>query len=355
MTGIPDIDAILTGRITEGQKLDFKRTVDLDDKASKVSIVDDVVAFLNADGGQILIGIDENRKTSTVSLSPVTGDVDSFCLRLQDAIKSNIAAKPSDLTVNAIPVEGGSVVYIDLGRNNNKPYTNTLNSRYIQRRGRKNEGLLPGEVKALHETRSKLMDGLAARSKRHLDEIIEDGLLTLDCPVMHISILPFAHLIHDFPSFETRKGALERKGFSRAHGSYGAFERVANGHEVRAIDLNGHMISRFFVGDDWYVHSIICHPIPFKQGEGRVDFIEMLVEISRHFTNIENFLEKEGVDGPFALDINIVNLHSREHFVTLFPRVKSISMGRPSYIEAVRGTDLGKLIVDRIRQSSIYG
>lgn len=333
MPVIPDLNALLSGDIGEGQRLDFKSEINLDDKESKASIVDDVVAFLNADGGQILVGVQEDRKSATVRLNPLIGNVDSICLRLQDAIKSNIAPSPAQLTVDAVPVAGGFILCVDLGVNINKPYCNKITGRYLQRRGRKNEPLLPGELRALQETRSTVLDRLVVLSKEYRENLKTDGLMTLDCPELHISLLPLEHFNPQFPGFDVRQGGYGRKGFVAPHGPFKAFERVAGGHDVFSVDMHGNPISRFFVGDDWLIHSVICHPIPFEKGEGRVNFKEMEAEIGTHLLNVRDFLHGENLQGPFAVEASVVNLHSRDHFRMLFPRAKTITMGRPAFWE----------------------
>jgi len=350
-----NLETILNGSVGEGQRLDFKRQIDLDQSDKKMSIIDDVVAFLNADGGQILIGLDEDRKTSTARLAPLTGNSDKLCMRIQDIVTSNIAPPPARVTASEVIVEGGFLVCIDIGQGHDKPYCNRLNGRYLQRRGRKNEPLLPGEVSALRNTRERMTEGVVSKANAYIEQLRRAEYFKLACPRLHLSILPREHLDSTFPEFVNQQGVRGKKGFPAVHGTYHAFERGSAGYDVSAIDMNGNKISRFFVGEDWALHSTVCHPIPLDEGQGRIDFGKMQAEFHGHMNDIQEFLATEALTGPFSVFGMILDLHSREHFTHFFPRGDSISFGRPMFLEAFEADKMATLLVERIRQSSVYG
>ena len=349
-----EIDDILTGKLGEGHKLDFKAHVNLDDKDKKSDLIDDAVSFLNADGGRILIGLKEDRKTSTVSLTPVTGDADSLCLQIQQILKSNISEQPSNLRVDALAVDGGSVICVDIGQNYIKPYSNGGTGRYLKRNGRKNEPLPPSELQALFATKTQLIEGVTKLSGEQLNALKESGFFEPDFPYLYLSILPFISLNATAPSFNPSPDGYNTKGMSAPHGAFQPFLRSSHGFEVIAVDGYGKKTGRFYVGDDWFLQSVICHPIPYESGEGRPNLTLFKADIVRHLSDVFHFLESEGVHGPFAIVGAIHNLHAKDHFKVIFPRAGSISFGRVSFVETIDPNALVELLYQRVYQSSFF-
>ncbi|ARO32451.1 ATPase/AAA domain-containing protein (plasmid) [Rhizobium sp. NXC14] len=64
---VPTIDGILSGLVVEGQGYEFKALLNLDDQRGKSNFIDDVVAFLNAGPGHLIVGVHEKRGSSRAS------------------------------------------------------------------------------------------------------------------------------------------------------------------------------------------------------------------------------------------------------------------------------------------------
>ncbi len=350
-----EIKDILDGKIGEGQKLDFKSEVNLDDKNKKSDLIDDAVAMLNADGGRILIGLREDRKSSTVSLTPVVGDIDSLCLRIQQTLKSNISEQPRNLRVDALAVDGGSVICIEIGKNYIKPYSNGVTGRYLKRNGRQNEPIAPGELQAQFATKTRLIEGVTKLSEDRLFDLKESGFLEADFPYLVLSILPFKHLDADAQSFEPSLGGYSKKQMTGPHGQWKPFLRVFDGYEVSEVDMNGKKIGRFYVGDDWLLQTIKCHPVPYEPGEGRLNLTRFKHEIGGYLEEVARFLKSENLHGPFAIEAAIQNLYAREHFKRIFPRSGSISFGRVSFVDTFDPHTLGESMYQRVFESSYHG
>jgi hypothetical protein len=84
MIETPTREGIEGRRIAEGTFYDFKREVDLDKKhpsggkSAKERFIDDVVAFLNGEGGHLIIGVNESDGVWD-SFVPITGDREKTC------------------------------------------------------------------------------------------------------------------------------------------------------------------------------------------------------------------------------------------------------------------------------------
>ena len=55
----PTLDLIKNGAVSEGQHYEFKARVDLDGTRGKSNFIDDVIAFLNAGPGHLIVGVCE--------------------------------------------------------------------------------------------------------------------------------------------------------------------------------------------------------------------------------------------------------------------------------------------------------
>ncbi|HEY1927432.1 MAG TPA: ATP-binding protein [Caulobacteraceae bacterium] len=77
----PTVEAIQSRELTETGALEFKQQIDLDDPRAKSNLVDDVVAFLNACAGHIVVGVRE-KGGNFERFVPMTGDADKTVRRL---------------------------------------------------------------------------------------------------------------------------------------------------------------------------------------------------------------------------------------------------------------------------------
>lgn len=350
---IPNLEAILSGALSESKTLDFKREVTVDTAEKLRAIVDDVVAFLNTDGGVIVVGIEEVKKGNPV-LRPLTGDPDQIARKIQDTIVSNISPTPASLEVTTQPVEGGFILLILIGKNSLKPYCNKQTGRYLRRRGPKNEPVLPDALEALRLGQKHLVERVQALGDAEKKAIETNDQIVLDAPRLLISLLPFDALAPNIPTFSLKDGMFSKKGMALPHGGYKSFEASENGHVVDAVDFNGKIHAQFLVTHDWLLHSLICHPINYEDGPGRINWTATRANIFGHLSSLKEFMQRENFDGPFALSIEIRNLHSRKWGKTFFPRTDTIMIVRPKIIEGFDPSALDELVCSKLRESHIH-
>lgn len=346
MVSAIDIADILAGNLEEGQYLDFKRTFEFS-AANKDALIDDAVAFMNASGGTIIIGIGEVRGQQPI-LVPLTGDADKDCMRVQDILMSGILERPTSLSVDATRVDGGYVLQVHIGQNGNKPYCNGGTGRYLRRRGRKNEPLLPAEIASLRQFRERLFSACTIR-----DETYQPDLA--DGPQLDLVIVPLEHLDDGFSGFEPNSSPYSPKGMSAFHSGYHRFQRVGPACEIVETDMRGDVISRFSVGDDWMLRSTVVHPSMFREGEGRLTLGTMEADLHDHLQAIAKLASDESLRGPFAIRMALTCLHTRDWGRVYFPRADTISMGRPLLVDVLVPGELAARFMALIRQASVNG
>lgn len=94
----PTIDGILSGIVVEGQHYEFKARLSLEEQRGKSNFIDDVVAFLNAGPGYLVVGVHE-KKGAFERFEPMDGDRDILQRRITSIMQDNIDPKPLGVRV----------------------------------------------------------------------------------------------------------------------------------------------------------------------------------------------------------------------------------------------------------------
>ncbi len=114
----------LRERIARGEDphTDFKRTVD-----RNADLARDLVCFANSDGGQLIIGVADDRTVVGVQ------DVDALMLRVDD-VAFNLCSPPVTAVPETVPFDGHDVVVLNVAKGDQRPYS-TRDGRYYIRAG----------------------------------------------------------------------------------------------------------------------------------------------------------------------------------------------------------------------------
>lgn len=106
----------------EDPHTDFKREVGQNSELAK-----DLVCFANADGGQLVIGIDDDKKVVGVP------DPDALMLRVDD-VAFNRCSPPLIVVSEVVRIDGEVVVVVNVPKGDRRPYA-TSDGRYYVRSG----------------------------------------------------------------------------------------------------------------------------------------------------------------------------------------------------------------------------
>ncbi|MDX8522081.1 AlbA family DNA-binding domain-containing protein [Mesorhizobium dulcispinae] len=95
---MPTIEGIRSGLIVEGQHYEFKARLNLEEQRGKSNFIDDVVAFLNAAPGYLIVGVHE-KKGVFANFEPMGGDRDAIRRQITSIIQDTIDPKPLSVRV----------------------------------------------------------------------------------------------------------------------------------------------------------------------------------------------------------------------------------------------------------------
>jgi len=346
-----DLTAITNRRASEGQALEFKRQLDLDDETQRANFVTDVAAFLNAGEGRILIGVKE-KAGAFDGFAPILGDADAKALRLLSILQDNIDPRPIRLSVTAVPIDGGYLLQVDAPEHVMRPYQNTLTGGSPLRTGAKNTLMRPNELQAMFVARECYEDDVArllAKAKASLAQrkIMKTGAVTLD-----IGILPRAHYERGRPVFHRGHGSLKSAPLFHFRNTY--FEGCEGGHEAMEIDFHQNGVSRTFLGQDWFVHGQVVHPFSIDNS-GRPTLPEFREKLGSYLDALAALLEKEGVGGPYGVELALTGLEADEKVRWYFPNTRVVTLSRPAVVERANDPALADSFYQMVLSGSRFG
>ncbi len=187
-----DVEALVANGATETKFLDFKRGAPLTTEAKnedKAEFVRDVSAFANADGGVIIYGVDEDKKTQTFTCNPFElADPDKEVLRLQQILNTGARPRIHGLDIRALKIESINRFFIRININPSLSAPHMVafdRSFYI----RTSAGKQPMEVEGLKS--AFLATGqFSERAELWRTRRIEQIYVTVREPVLFIHCIP---------------------------------------------------------------------------------------------------------------------------------------------------------------------
>jgi len=349
------IELIRSKEIDEGQSVDFKSRVDLKNPESKSTLIQATVAFLNANAAHLYVGVREGKDKTFERFEPYTGSADETCRQLQLILQDGIDPKPIGIVVEPVPVDDGFILDIMIPDLRMRPYQAKATGAFHIRTGRLNTPIPRDKVLSMFTAFSEYQAAAVALMER------EDEMVTARNPQMpshavtlHMAIVPSEHFEQDRTSFTGRDAPMQPSGWRHWHDAFHTFSGCQNGFETIQHDMNGQPICRLFVGDDWLVHSLVAYPFAAERS-GRVTVSEFEDKLKNHLVQLEGFMEKQGIRGPFAVAMKVDGLQRDPKVAWLFPNTSSKQMRSAKWVEKLSDADLAEDFHRMVLTASRYG
>ncbi|AVH45533.1 helix-turn-helix domain-containing protein [Agrobacterium tumefaciens] len=351
----PTIDGILSGIIVEGQHYEFKARLSLEEQRGKSNFIDDIVAFLNAGSGYLVVGVHE-KKGAFERFEPMDGDRDILQRRITSIMQDNIDPKPLGVRVEFLDLDtGGFILCLDLPDHRLRPYQNRITGGFYLRTGAQNTPIPRDQLHALFTPIEKLEADTILLMERENAAVEARDIMQNNGATLHIAVVPQEHYERERAPFDPGRGVLKAMRHYHSEG-HGVFKGCENGVEVRdATFQEGRSVSRFFIGDDWLVHSYVSHPFSVREGEGRLTLHEFREEFARHLRDIQLILDDSGIRGPFGVLLAVGNLRRNPKLQWAFPNANAANIGRPLRVERLDEQGLIDRFNDKVRSVSVYG
>jgi hypothetical protein len=187
------IRQLIDDEFRENRTLDFKERLDLTD-AGKRALAEDVCAFANTVGGDLVFGLREAGGIATEVVPVAVPDLDAELLRLTNFLRD--ATEPRVTTMllhHAVPLaEGGCVVVLRVAPSPNAPHRAIRNGQFYLRNS---VGKEPMDIHAIR-TAFGHATGLAERARAFRDArlmALRDGrrpIAMVPRPVLAVHLIP---------------------------------------------------------------------------------------------------------------------------------------------------------------------
>ncbi|MBT1516529.1 putative DNA binding domain-containing protein [Bradyrhizobium sp. SRL28] len=115
------LQRLIDGKASETRDCEYKRAPYGNADKDHGEFLADIPSFANADGGDIIIGIDAQSGVPT-RLTPLQIDADAEIVRLENIARSGLQPRIHGFEVRAVPVTGGTVILARIPRSYNQPH-----------------------------------------------------------------------------------------------------------------------------------------------------------------------------------------------------------------------------------------
>lgn len=118
-----DLQELLTAQVPEGLRVEYKSETYKNADAEKREFLKDISAFANAQGGHLILGMEETAGVATAVVGLGSIDVDAELLRLEQIARSGLEPRIPGLQMKSIPLEhGGQAILVRVPRSWNPPH-----------------------------------------------------------------------------------------------------------------------------------------------------------------------------------------------------------------------------------------
>ncbi|HHT7061373.1 TPA: AlbA family DNA-binding domain-containing protein [Bacillus cereus] len=117
-----DIIKLQTDGIEEGKTIDYKLQLHLKDKSARKEFARDVTSFANTEGGDLIIGVSEEKGAITEILGIEVSDKDALRLDIENLLRTSIEPQLPNVEIDFYSIEERFVLHIHVSKSYNGPH-----------------------------------------------------------------------------------------------------------------------------------------------------------------------------------------------------------------------------------------
>lgn len=162
-----DLAALITNQVRESVTLDYKRQMYGTSQTEIKKMHRDVAALANAQGGVLILGMDEDNHAVASTLVPVP-NAEAEANRLIASCNASIAERIPGLRAVRVPVQGASVIVVQIPRSYRQPHMITFDGKtdFWIRHDRQNSRMSIAELR----TALRATEDLAMKAEAFLEQ-----------------------------------------------------------------------------------------------------------------------------------------------------------------------------------------
>lgn len=191
-----DLEALCFEKTPESRHLEFKRELPGSKDKDRFEFAKDVAAFANAEGGDIVYGIEEQDGAAARILPLKDCDQDSARIRLMQILDASLEPRLDHLEIQPIPIGDGFILVVRVPPTNLGPFrvVQNHNSRFVVRELNYVRDMTFSEIRSAFAAEKNFRAIVEAEQRRAIDTIIEGATWRplQKGPALAFQVVPYA-------------------------------------------------------------------------------------------------------------------------------------------------------------------
>lgn len=257
-------------RCPESSTLDFKRVLPSTSDKDKSEFLKDICAFANAEGGDLVYGIEESGGVAKVLVPISTELADAAIRRLGQVLDAGLEPRLTGISFNAITISNGYVLIVRVPASFDGPHRYLFNNhgKFVMRNGTHTSELTYEQLRSAFDRTATLADKARQFRDSRVQAIIDKKTWKpmLEGPVCAVHLIPISSmsgrktvdvraLMSDYTRFMSSDwggasrtlnldGLIVHTGLTDENGSVIAYNQVFRTGVMEALRHGGGLVSR---------------------------------------------------------------------------------------------------------------
>lgn len=216
---LDDIKSLMDSGVPEGTLIDYKEVLELNDKTSKKEFAADVTSFANTEGGDLIIGVQEEEGIISSINGFEVDNPDEFLQKIENLLRDIVQPRIIGLKMKFIPINDKlAILHIHIPKSYNGPHV--VNGQVFF--GRNSVGKYPLDYIEIRSKFLQQVDKGRFIKDFHLDRIVKlkanEGYLPLvEGATILMNIVPLSSFSFDSPFIQL--GHPQRKNLWPLYGT----------------------------------------------------------------------------------------------------------------------------------------
>ena len=119
---LEDIMKLKEDGVEEGKQIDYKQQLNFTNRDKKKEFAKDVTSFANTEGGDLIIGVSEEKGAINEILGIEVLDKDELRLSIESFLRTSIEPQLSNIGISFYPIEERFILHIRVPKSYNGTY-----------------------------------------------------------------------------------------------------------------------------------------------------------------------------------------------------------------------------------------
>ncbi|MGZ9642829.1 AlbA family DNA-binding domain-containing protein [Bacillus cereus] len=304
---LEDIIKLKEDGVEEGKRIDYKQQLKFENRDVKREFAKDITSFANTEGGDLIIGVSEEKGAINEILGIEVLDKDALRLSIESFLRTSIEPQLSNIGINFYPIGERFILHIHVPKSYNGPHI-ANKAKFVARNSAGNYELDYTEIKQRF-TASKGVE--SEMESYHFERLMkikrDDGYWeTEDGAAIVMHIMPIQSFVDSFFVTDLSCGKFELKPlFSSFHQQKINFNGVAGVARKSYHHINRQGITE--IVDKLYLNRHLKDNTDAEIIEGSLIISKAEEALGNALRNVELL----GLNGPYYVFTALIDVKGR--------------------------------------------